>query len=616
MLVHRSVSAPVEIETLEATPWLALATDWTTYGLLRDAADRFGDRTALGFLANARDTGPTVDLSYRQLFARVIQTANAFSRLGVGLESPAAILLPNLIETHLAIWGAEAAGMAAPVNPLLEPPQIAGLLTRIGARALVTTGPTLSPELWQKALRVAALVPGLTALVAVGGPGDAGASAPPCHDFHALLAAEPADRLVSGRTISPDDPAACFMTGGTTGAPKVAIQTHRNQAFQARILAEQNQFGSGEVVLSGLPLFHVNAVIVTGLSAFAGGARVLLLTASGYRDKAVIANFWTIAAQAGATTFSAVPTILAALLDQPRDPGVASSLREVLCGAAPLPLELFQRFEEATGIAIREGYGQTEGTCVTTVNPRHGERRPGSVGLPLPYQEVRCVRLHADGSLTDCATGESGRIVIRGPNLFPGYLDPRDNEGCWHEGGWFDTGDLGRFNADGYLWLTGRSKDLIIRGGHNIDPQVIEEGLATHPGVALAAAIGQPDAYAGELPVAYVTPRTGVTLDPDEVLAFARAGIPERAACPVRVEIIDTMPVTPVGKIHKPSLRLDLARRMVERTLAWENLEGEVTAVSEANGRFCVSVSCPQEAFPAVRDAVGSLPLTVTIDAR
>ncbi len=616
MLVRGAVRSLAEIEALEATPWVSLATDWTTYGLLGDAADRYGDRPALGILARAQDAAPAVDLSYRQLFARVTQAANAFSRLGAHLEAPVAVLLPNLIETHLTIWGAEAAGMAAPVNPLLEPPQIAGLLNRIGARILVTTGPALSPQLWEKAQQVAALVPGLRALVAVGGPGDADATAPACYDFHALLAAEPADRLVSGRQIRPDDPAACFMTGGTTGAPKVAIQTHRNQSFQARVLAEQSQLGTSDVILSGLPLFHVNAVIVTGLSAFSGGGHVVLLTASGYRDKAVIGNFWTIAANVGATTFSAVPTVLAALLDQPRDPAAASTLREVICGAAPLPLELFQRFEETTGIVIREGYGQTEGTCVTSVNPRHGERRPGSVGLRLPYQEVRCVRLNADGSLTDCAAGEAGRVVIRGPNLFPGYLDPSDNEGCWYAGGWFDTGDLGRLDADGYLWLTGRSKDLIIRGGHNIDPQVIEEGLAAHPGVALTAAIGQPDTYAGELPVAYVVPRPGVALDPEELLAFARAGIPERAACPVRIEIIDTMPVTPVGKIHKPSLRLDLARRMVERTLAWENLEGEVIAVAEANGRYNVTVSCPQAALTAVRGALGNLPLTVTVDAR
>lgn len=616
MIARQAIRTSAEIKALEATPWVSLANDWTTYGLLAEAADRFGDRLALGFLARAQDPAPTVELSYRQLFARVTQAANGFSRLGADMKAPVAVLLPNLIETHLSIWGAEAAGMAAPVNPLLEPPQIAGLLNRIGARVLVTTGPTLSPQLWEKARQVAALVPGLTALVAVGGPGDAGALASLCHDFHALLAAEPADRLVSGRIIGPDDPAACFMTGGTTGAPKVAIQTHRNQSFQARILAEQSQLGTSDVILSGLPLFHVNAVIVTGLSAFAGGGHVVLLTAMGYRDKAVIANFWTIASNLGATTFSAVPTVLAALLDQPRDPAAASTLREVMCGAAPLPLELFQRFEETTGITVREGYGQTEGTCVTSVNPRYGERRPGSVGLRLPYQEVRCVRVGADGGLTDCAANESGRIIIRGPNLFPGYLDPSDNEGCWYEGGWFDTGDLGRLDADGYLWLTGRSKDLIIRGGHNIDPQVIEEGLAAHPGVALTAAIGQPDSYAGELPVAYVVPRPGVTLDPEEVLTFARAGIPERAACPVRIEIIDTMPVTPVGKIHKPSLRLDLARRMVERTLAWENLEGEIIAVSEANGRYSVSLACPQEVLSAVRDAMATLPLTITIDAR
>lgn len=616
MANRRPARTLAEVEALEQQPWETLASDWTTYGLLRDAAERHADLPSVDFLADAAHDRPAVRLSYRDLFAAVTCTANALFRLGVGKADPVAILLPNLVETHLSLWGAQAAGIAAPVNPLLEPAQIAGLLNRIQARILVTTGPRLSPDLWDKALAVAALVPGLTAILAVGGAGDVPAGTAPAVDFHKTIAAEPADHLVSGRVIAPEDPAAYFMTGGTTGAPKVAIQIHRNQAFQARIVAEQNAFQPGDVLLAGLPMFHVNAVMVTGLSVFAGGGSAVLLTAQGYRNKAVIENFWAIADRCNARTFSAVPTILAALLEQPRAPGQAACLRDVVCGAAPLPLELYNRFEEMTGIHIREGYGQTEGTCVTSCNPAEGERLPGSVGLRLPYQQVRCVTLLPDGTLADCAVGETGRVVLKGPHVFAGYLDPRDNRDCWYADGWFDSGDLGRFDERGYLWLTGRSKDLIIRGGHNIDPQMIEETLSAHPGVALAAAVGQPDAYAGELPVAFVMPRPGVVLSAAEVMAFTRSRIQERAACPVRVEVIDTMPVTPVGKIHKPTLRLEAVRRMVALALSSAGLEGEVVSVTVEEGHFAVTIACPDGTTAAVHDLLEKLPLRVTVDGR
>jgi fatty-acyl-CoA synthase len=199
----------------------------------------------------------------------------------------------------------------------------------------------------------------------------------------------------------------------------------------------------------------------------------------------------------------------------------------------------------------------------------HGERRAGSVGLRLPYTEVRVADVAGDGTIRgDCALGTIGHVLMRGPQVTPGYLDPRHNTGAMLADGWLDSGDLGRLDKDGYLWLTGRSKDLIIRGGHNIDPIVIEEALVRHPAVETAAAVGLPDTYAGELPLAFVQLRPGAEATPDELREFARKEIPERAAVPVQVMVIPQMPLTGVGKIFKPALRLDAARCAFDTALA------------------------------------------------
>jgi len=265
------------------------------------------------------------------------------------------------------------------------------------------------------------------------------------------------------------------------------------------------------------------------------------------------------------TSFSGVPTIYAALLQVPSEGRDLSSLRFALCGAAPMPVELIRQFEAKTGLTVIEGYGMTEGTCGTSCNPRGGERRPGSIGLRLPYCELKSVILGGDGQyLRDAAVDEIGNICLRGPTVFKGYLQASKNKDIWVDGDWFNTGDLGRIDADGYIWLTGRSKDLIIRGGHNIDPQMIEEALHRHPAVAMAAAVGKPCLKAGELPVVYIQLKPGMQASEAELLAHAAQHVPERAAVPKDVWLLDAIPVTAVGKTFKPALRLDAIRRVLE----------------------------------------------------
>ncbi len=222
-------------------------------------------------------------------------------------------------------------------------------------------------------------------------------------------------------------------------------------------------------------------------------------------------------------------------------------------------MEVAKQFTAKTGIKILEGYGLTEGTSVTSVNPVAGEARLGSIGLRFAYQEVCTALLEESRFVRFCEPTEIGVLLVRGPHVFPGYREEFHNQGIFIEpldGGahWLNTGDLARIDEDGYIWLTGRKKELIIRGGHNIDPRQIEETLHRHPAVALAAAVGRPDARVGELPVAYVELKPSVTATVDELLAFAQTHIGERAAVPKEIIILDKLPLTAVGKLYKPAL--------------------------------------------------------------
>jgi fatty-acyl-CoA synthase len=231
-------------------------------------------------------------------------------------------------------------------------------------------------------------------------------------------------------------------------------------------------------------------------------------------------------------------------------------------------VELFNRFEEQTGVKILEGYGLTEGTCASSGNPMHGERKVGSIGLRLPYQDMNVFIVDDEGGFVlEAETDEIGSICISGPNVFKGYLEDIHNKGIWPKEGWLNTGDLGRKDKDSFFWLTGRKKELIIRGGHNIDPASIEDPLYSLPGVQLAAAVGRPDAHAGEVPVAYIQIQKGSGLTEEEILDFCKKEIGERAAIPKEVIIIDEMPLTPIGKIFKPDLVRDAIRRVCQAEL-------------------------------------------------
>ncbi|RJP69340.1 MAG: acyl-CoA synthetase [Comamonadaceae bacterium] len=544
----------------------------STYEMIGAAARAQPDAPALSFFLRVEDHAQPEVWDYRTLFERITATANFLHELGIGADDVVAFVLPNLPQTHLAIWGGQAAGIAFAINPMLEPSAIADLLAAGEAKVLITLAPAPGMDLWSKLQPVLGRVRSLEHVLQVhlvphgarttGGVAVDAEGRYQVHNFDEGLRRQPTDRLVSGRVIRPGDRSSYFCTGGTTGAPKIAMRTHANEVSNAWSVGQflGDGISAGKTLFCGLPLFHVNGVLVTGLLPFSRGAHVILGTPSGYRGEGVIQRFWELVEHHRINFFSGVPTVYAALMQQPTRDRDLSSLEYGLCGAAPMPVELMRAFQASTGLRILEGYGLTEGTCVSTCNPPLGDPRTGSIGLRLPLQAMKAVVLDDAGAyVRDSRVGEAGVLAISGPNVFAGYRDPDQDTGLWLDLGdgrrWMNTGDLGRSDAQGYFYLTGRKKELIIRGGHNIDPASIEEPLHRHPAVQLAAAVGRPDVHAGELPVAYVQLKPGAGATEDELMSFAQEQIAERAAVPKIIRLVKALPLTGVGKIFKPELR-------------------------------------------------------------
>ncbi len=596
----------------------------STYQLLLDAATAWPDGIATQWIPDPADHTRCLTWTYAELAGTVTRIANALSALGVRRADAVTLSSVNTSMLYAATLAAQATGIAAPVNPALSAERIAELIRRTGSRVLIAAGPELDPQLWQRLLGVARQA-GLTAVLALrpdgpqgdppildtGGDGPAGRG-PLVAYLDDLAAGQPADHLAAGWPAAADL-AAFVHTGGTTGAPKVAAQAHASQLACARGIALCTGLTSGEGVLGGLPLFHVNALIVTGIAPVFNGARVVWPGPAGYRDKDLYARFWQIIEHYQIAAMSAVPTVYGTLAQVPVDADI-SSLRLPIAGAAPLPSSVREAFARHTGRRLLEGYGLTEATCASTWT-RPGEERPGSVGRALPGQQVKAVRIGEDGSWSDCAPGETGVLAISGPAVFAGYVTdpgrggPRVSTDGLVRDGWLDTGDLGRVDADGFVYLTGRAKDLIIRGGHNIDPKVIEDALLAHPAVAAAAAVGRPDRHSGEVPVAYVVPARPGVLDEAELLAWAAVAIGEPAARPKHVYPVDAIPLTTVGKPFKPALAADAAVRAITETLAGAGLPDARATAAHQDGRLVVTVT---GADPArVRDAVAGFALTV-----
>src|SRR5689334_5937436 len=590
----------------------------STYQLLLDAARAWPDGLATQWIPEPADHIRCLNWTYAELAGMVTRIANALTSLGVRRGDAVTLAGVNTSMLYAATLAAQAVGIAAPVNPALSGERIAELIRRTGSRVLVAAGPELDPQLWARLLGVARQA-GMAAALALrrddahGLPPALGAAGdgPDGHPLTVayldeMIVGQPADHLAGADMPGAGDLAAFVHTGGTTGAPKVAAQTHANQLACGRGIALGSGLAPGEAMLGGLPLFHVNALIVTGIAPMFGGARVVWPGPAGYRDKALYTRFWQIIERYQIAAMSAVPTVYATLAQVPVDADI-STLRMPIVGASPLPASVREDFAAHTGRRLLEGYGLTEATCATTWT-RPGEERPGSVGRVLPGQQIKAIRISADGSWADCGPGETGVLVIGGPAVFAGYVTdpalggPRVSRDGIVRDGWLDTGDLGQVDAGGLVYLTGRAKDLIIRGGHNIDPRVIEDALLAHPAVRAAAAVGRPDRHSGEVPVAYVVPAGPGPFDETELLAWAADAIDEAAARPKRIYAIDAIPLTSVGKQFKPALAADAAVRVVTDALDAAGLDSAQATAAYEDGRLVLTVTGADP--DRVRDAV------------
>lgn len=593
-----------DLEALEAQGLDALYPERSPWEMLqRQARDR-PQAIAIRYLRDASDGARDLCIDYATLADRVMGAARLFRSHGVRPDRAVALLTQHTVSGQVALWGAELAGVACPINPLLTPEHIAALIRASDATVVVVTGVNAEIDIWPR------LVPALRAqgidLPIFDCDGDAPS---PGSDgcFETLI-----DR--PGAEVKPEGSgqslAAYYHTGGTTGAPKLVRHLRANQAHVARSCALMHDHGPETVMVNGFPLFHVAGAFVFGLSVLCAGGTLVVPGRLGMRNATFMSGIWQQVERLRVTVIGAVPTVLASLNATPVNADIAS-LKWLLTGGSPLPTELADAVEQRVGVPLRNILGMTESAGTMAVEPVHGPRKPLSCGLRLPFTEV-AVLDPSEGTVDPerrLPAGCTGIIAQRGPNVADGYSDPSRNAGTFLPGGWLVSGDLGRLDGDGRLYITGREKDVIIRGAHNIDPQMIEDALLAHPEVVDAAAVGMPDAYAGELPVAFVTLRSGYDETANGLIDWLRPRLADPVALPKRIGLRGAMPLTPIGKIFKPTLRAeairwalsDLAERLglsVDIHVA-DSLAATITLAAQDAARF--------------REAMAGMPITAQV---
>lgn len=602
-----------DVEAIERRPLAHLNLPQSTYHAIRGAAEIYPDRVAFKNLRTGAAEEEAEELLYRDLLTQLHQTANLLHGLGVRADDAVTLLLPIIPQTSVCLWAAAATGIANPVNSFLETEHLVSIMRSGRAKVVIGCHPSIEPTSWPRVQAIREQLPEVIA-IQIGGNGDD--LDPGVIHYESAIAAQPGDRLLHDRQLQQTDICAYLHTGGTTGQPKLARHSHLGQLLQCAgldfLLGPQNP----SISLLGVPMFHVGGVIASSLYGLSRGGTIVTLHPNGLRNPVVVRDFLANAERFGANSLGGVPANWSALLTLPSDHLDLSKVRHGIVAASTLPLEVAHGVVKKFGFPLVEGWGMTETHCFATMNPLHGENRVGSVGLRFPYMQIRVVKLDdAGGLLRDCEVDEIGVLLVKGPQVIAGYVDDVHNKAAWVDGDWLNTGDLARQDADCYFWHTGRAKDLIIRGGHNIDPLLIEEVLHQFPGIELAAAVGQPDRRVGEMPVAFVQMRAGEAFDEDAIKSFVRERIQERAANPTAIHAQAEMPLTQVGKIFKPALRLEAARLILQR---------ELSAIAQGQGEIAVTVeSHPvhgtlarvslmggnDELAARIKEAVGGYPL-------
>ena len=617
---ERDVIAIADIEALEARPYDELVPARTLIDLLRATAQLHSDRPALTTIPAGGFSGRSSTISHRELYKKVVRAANLFQGLLAESQGGTVAFLGPIVDGMMeALLGAQTASVASSINYLLSAEVIADLLVAENATVLVLSPPDVDAAIWQKAQGVIERTPSLKKIVVLGRPSAAAGSM----IAYAEAAGDHNDDALAFETHSSKETVcALFHTGGTTGHPKLVRLTHGNQIHAAWGFAQVHGLTENDVVINGFPLFHVGGTMTTGLSVLAAGGHVIFPSPYSLRDREAIRTYWNMVEAFHVTIVSGVPTSIVALAEIPLGNADITSVRMGLTGGAVCPKAVSERFTERTGIRLYETYGMTETAAAIAFNPGRGTPLQGSVGFRAPFSQTRIVSLDPADSDAECPPGTSGVVLVKGPQVFPGYVDPKHNQDILRPDGWLNTGDVGYLNDDQRLVLTGRAKDLIVRSGHNINPTDIEDVANTFPGVQISAAVGMPDAYAGEVPILYAVPAPGAELDAGLLQQYLDDRVAEPPAKPKRVILLDALPTTAVGKIVKNDLR---DRAVIEKVkLEAAHIFGAavtptVTVAKDEKLSTVVRVDVPTDdaaGIQKLKEALEPLPQRYTVVAR
>ena len=470
------------------------------------------------------------EISYSQLDEIANRIANGLIELGVQPGQKVCVLMTNCAEYVYCFFGISKSGaVTTPINSLLKGEEITYIINNSDAKALIAQS-----KFEETIDKILPKCPKLETVIIADKDGASERRV----GLNRLLAA-PASRPPV--EVTEENIAGIIYTSGTTGHPKGVELTHKNYLVDSGQVVAAARMTEADRFLCILPLFHVNAQVVTTLSPMYAGASMILL--EGFSPK----TFLPALAKYRATAFSGVPTVYAILNSLPdAEKYDLSALRFCVCGAAPMPVEVFNAFESKYKAFILEGYGLSEATCASSINPLDGKRKIGSIGLPLEGQEMKIL----DDNGKELPAGQVGEIVVRGEVVMKSYYKNPEATAEALKGGWLHTGDLGCVDEDGYFYIVGRKKEMIIRGGENIYPKEAEEVLYRHPAIMEAAVVGVPDKIWGEEVMAFIILNEDAELTADEVIAYCKEHLAD-FKCPRKVEFVKAFPKTATGKIQK-----------------------------------------------------------------
>ncbi len=498
--------------------------------LVKSQAEKYKDKVFLYW--------KDMTVSYSQLDALSNKVANFLYDLGIRKGDKVSVYLPNMPEfVYLYLGIPKIGAVTGPVNALFKPREVKFVVGHSEAKAIVTI-----PKFMERVNQIKGELHNLEYIIVIG------KSVEGTLNYGELMEKASPDAPPEVDIDEKEDPAAILYTSGTTGFPKGVLQTHFNIRRNAEMIRDFLKANEHFRFMLILPLFHVNAQIVTVMAPLSIGASCILTP--GFSAQ----THWETVAKYKASSFSCVPTVLSVLLRMPHENLDLSSLKFIICGAAPLPVEVFKEFEKTFKCKIVEGYGLTEGTCASSVNPIPTEtedrRKVGSIGIPLPGNEMKIV----DSNGNDVPANNKGEIVVKGDNIMKEYFKNPEANAETLKDRWLYTGDIGYMDDDGFFFITDRKKDMIIRGGENIYPREIEEVIYSHPAVLLGTVIGVRDEIYGELPKAFIVLKEGESITEEEIIAYCKKHLADFKV-PKYVEFRTSLPQTPTGKIMKQPLR-------------------------------------------------------------